>query len=142
MTDEIEQGARLYIDRIDAMGGTLAAIEQGFQQHEIQNAAYQYQRAVETGQAIVVGVNRFRQEDELPPQTFRLDGEIEKAQIARLRELRATRSPVEAKLDALEQTAKSSDNLMPRILDACESHATVGEISNRLRNVFGEYREP
>lgn len=141
LTDEIEQGARDYIDRIDAMGGTLAAIEQGFQQNEIQNAAYDYQRAVETGEAIVVGVNRFRQEEETSPPTFRMDSEIEKTQIARLRELRATRPPVDQKLDALEQAARGSENLMPKILDACEGYATVGEISNRLRKVFGEYRE-
>jgi methylmalonyl-CoA mutase N-terminal domain/subunit len=141
MTDEIEQGARDYIDRIDAMGSTLAAIENGFQQSEIQNAAYEYQRGVEAGETIVVGVNRFRQDEEASPQTFRMDSEIEKTQIARLRELRATRPPVEQKLDALEQAARGSDNLMPRILDACEAYATVGEISNCLRKVFGEYRE-
>jgi methylmalonyl-CoA mutase N-terminal domain/subunit len=141
LTDEIELGARDYIARIDAMGGTLAAIENGFQQNEIQNAAYAYQRAVEAGETIVVGVNRFRQEDEASPTTFRMDSEIENTQIARLRDLRATRPPVEAKLDALEQAAQSSENLMPKILDACEGYATVGEISNRLRKVFGEYRE-
>jgi methylmalonyl-CoA mutase N-terminal domain/subunit len=141
MTDEIEQGARDYIARIDAMGGTLAAIEQGFQQNEIQNAAYEYQRLVEAGETIVVGVNRFRQEEEASPPTFRMDGEIEKTQIARLRDLRATRPPVDQKLNALERAARSSENLMPRILEACEAYATVGEISNRLRNVFGEYQE-
>jgi methylmalonyl-CoA mutase N-terminal domain/subunit len=141
MTDQIEQGARDYIEKIDAIGGTLAAIEKGFQQNEIQTAAYEYQRAVEAGQAIVVGVNRFRQEDEASPQTFRMDSEIEKTQIVRLRELRATRAPVDQKLDALEQAARGSENLMPKILDACEAYATVGEISNRLRRVFGEYRE-
>ncbi len=141
LTDEIELGARHYIERIDAMGGTLAAIEQGFQQSEIQNAAYEYQRAVETGETIVVGVNRFRQEDEASPQTFRMDAEIERTQIERLRELRATRPPVDQKLDSLEQAARGSDNLMPKILEACQGYATVGEISQRLRNVFGEYRE-
>jgi len=141
LTDEIEQGARDYIERIDAMGGTLAAIENGFQQNEIQSAAYEYQRAVESGETVVVGVNRFRQEDEVSPPTFRIDAEIEKSQVARLRELRATRPPVDPKLDALEQAARGSENLMPRILDACESYATVGEISNRLRKVFGEYQE-
>jgi methylmalonyl-CoA mutase N-terminal domain/subunit len=141
MTDEIEQGARDYIERIDAMGGTLAAIEKGFQQVEIQTAAYEYQRAVESGETIVVGVNRFRQAEETSPPTFRMDAEIEKTQIARLRELRATRAPVDEKLDALERAARGSENLMPRILDACERYATVGEISNRLRKVFGEYNE-
>jgi methylmalonyl-CoA mutase N-terminal domain/subunit len=141
MTDEIEQGARAYIDRIDAMGGTLAAIEAGFQQNEIQSAAYEFQRSVESGETILVGVNRFRQEDEPSPKTFRVDSAIEATQIARLRELRATRPPVDQKLEALEQAARGSDNLMPRILEACEAYATVGEISNRLRKVFGEYRE-
>jgi methylmalonyl-CoA mutase, N-terminal domain len=141
MTDEIAQGARDYMERIDAMGGTLAAIENGFQQNEIQTAAYEYQRSVETGETVVVGVNRFRQEEEASPQTFRMASEIEKTQIARLHELRAMRPPVEEKLDALEQAARGSENLMPRILDACQGYATVGEISNRLRKVFGEYRE-
>ncbi|HVO99798.1 MAG TPA: methylmalonyl-CoA mutase family protein [Bryobacteraceae bacterium] len=141
MTDEIERGALAYIERIDAMGGTLAAIEAGFQQSEIQSAAYEYQRAVESGETVVVGVNRFRQEGETSPATFRIDPKIEQAQIARLRELRAIRPPVEEKLNALEQAARGSDNLMPKILDACAAMATVGEISNRLRLVFGEYRE-
>jgi methylmalonyl-CoA mutase N-terminal domain/subunit len=139
MTNEIERGARDYIDRIDRMGGTLAAIEQGFQQNEIQSAAYQYQREVESGEKIVVGVNRFRQEGETSPPTFRVDPQIEQTQVGRLRDLRATR-PAQ-NLDALEQTARSSDNLIPKILDACEGYATVGEISNRLRQVFGEYKE-
>jgi methylmalonyl-CoA mutase, N-terminal domain len=139
MTDEIEQGARDYIDRIDAMGGTLAAIEQGFQQNEIQSAAYEYQREVESGEKIVVGVNRFRQAEETSPPTFRIDPQIEKTQVARLRDLRATR-PAQ-NLDALEQAARGTDNLIPKILEACENYATVGEISNRLRKVFGEYKE-
>jgi methylmalonyl-CoA mutase N-terminal domain/subunit len=142
ITDEIERAARDYIDRIDAMGGTLAAIENGFQQNEIQSAAYEYQRTVESGQTIVVGMNRFRQEGEPSPPTFRVDSKIEHTQIARLRELRATRPPVDQKLEALEQAARGSENLMPKILDACEALATVGEISTRLRKVFGEYREP
>ena len=141
MTDEIERGARDYIDRIDAIGGTLAAVEKGFQQNEIQSAAYEYQRKVESGEMIVVGVNRFRQEDEISPPTFRIDPQIEQTQIMRLRELRATRPPIDQRLDALEQAARGSDNLMPKILDACEGYATVGEISNRLRKVFGEYKE-
>ena len=142
MTDDIEKGALGYIERIDAMGGTLAAIEAGFQQNEIQSAAYEYQRGVESGETVVVGVNRFKQEGETSPPAFRIDPNIEPAQIARLRELRASRPPIEAKLDALEQAARGSDNLMPKILDACEAYATVGEISHRLRKVFGEYREP
>ena len=143
LTDEIERGAREYIERIDAMGGTLAAIENSYVQNEIQNAAYEYQQAVERGEAIVVGVNRFKQEESEAPRIFRLDPELEQQQIARLRELRASRSAsqVEARLGALEQAARSSDNLMPRILACSEAYATVGEISDRLRAVFGEYQE-
>ena len=144
LTRQIERGARAYIERIDAMGGTLAAIENGFIQGEIQNAAYQYQQAVERGEVVVVGVNRFRQEQEPPPHVFRTDPEVESRQLERLRDLRASRdaSAVEQRLYELEQAARGSDNLMPRILAACEAHATVGEISTRLREVFGEYHEP
>jgi len=143
LTDEIERGAREYIDRIDAMGGTLAAIEAGFVQSEIQNAAYAFQQAVEHGEQIVVGVNKFRQAEEHPLATFKMDPAIEAAQVARLREVRASRSqsPVNDALASLERAARASDNLMPRILAACQAMATVGEISDRLRAVFGEYRE-
>src|SRR5580692_4394240 len=92
LTSKIERGAREYIDRIDAMGGTLAAIERGYIQGEIQNAAYAYQQEVERGERIVVGVNKFRLEDEKPPMSFRVDPAIEAQQIARLRELRGSRS--------------------------------------------------
>jgi methylmalonyl-CoA mutase N-terminal domain/subunit len=143
LTDTIEQGARDYIGRIDAMGGTLAAIESGYIQGEIQNAAYAFQTAVERDEQIVVGVNRFKQADEHPPMTFRMDPAIESSQVERLRAMRASRSQAMTTdtLDALERAARSSDNLMPKILEACEAHATVGEISDRLRRVFGEYRE-
>ena len=143
LTDEIERGARQYIERIDALGGTLAAIEKNYIQNEIQNAAYEYQQAVERGEAVVVGVNRFKQEENQAPRLFRLDPELEQQQVARLRELRASRSAsaVEARLSALEQAARSSDNLLPHILACSEAYATVGEISDRLRAVFGEYRE-
>jgi methylmalonyl-CoA mutase N-terminal domain/subunit len=143
LTDRIERGAQAYIARIDDMGGTLAAIESGFIQGEIQNAAYSFQQSVERGETIVVGVNRFRQPDEHPPVTFRMDPALERAQCDRLQELRATRpaSQVETALTRLEAAARGADNLMPHILAACESYATVGEISDRLRRVFGEYRE-
>jgi methylmalonyl-CoA mutase N-terminal domain/subunit len=143
LTDRIEAGAREYIGRIDAMGGTLAAIERGYIQGEIQNAAYEFAQKVERGEAVIVGVNKFRLEEEQAPRVFRIDPEIERQQIARLRELRASRAgeSVKARLAALEQAAAGSGNLMPRILDCCEALATVGEISDRLRKVFGEYRE-
>jgi len=142
MTDAIERGAADYIARIDALGGTLEAIEQGYIQAEIQNAAYEYQQAVERGEKIVVGVNKFRQEQEQPPATFRVDPELERLQVERLRELRASRGPLfEQRLVELELAARGSENLLPPILGACEALATVGEISDRLRKVFGQYRE-
>ena len=143
LTDEIERGAAEYIRRIDAMGGTLAAIENGFIQSEIQNAAYAYQQSVERRDAIVVGVNKFQQDAGQPPTAFHLDPELENQQISRLRELRASRDSgaAHARLGALENAARSSDNLMPHILACAEAFATVGEISDRLRAVFGEYHE-
>lgn len=143
LTDEIEAGAREYIDRIDAMGGTLAAIERGYVQTEIQNSAYAYQRAVEDGREIVVGVNKFQTEEAEPPQTFRIDPALECQQVERLQAVRASRSALQtsAALERLEIAARGNDNLMPRILECCAALATVGEISDTLRGVFGEYRE-
>jgi methylmalonyl-CoA mutase N-terminal domain/subunit len=143
LTAEIEHGARRYLDSIDRLGGTLAAIEKGFIQGEIQNAAYEFQRSVERGETVVVGVNRFRQAEEQPPVVFRMDSSIEGSKVDQLRELRASRPAalVEERLSALEQAARGSENLMPPILAACEAYATVGEISDRLRRVFGEYKE-
>jgi methylmalonyl-CoA mutase N-terminal domain/subunit len=143
LTDRIERGARDYISRIDAMGGTLAAIERGWIQSEIQNASYEAQQRIEHGDQVVVGVNKFRQEGDGAPPPFRIDPEIERQQIDRLRDLRASRSAstVTARLSELEAAARSGDNLMPRILAACESLCTVGEIADTLRRVFGEYRD-
>src|SRR5271169_784802 len=130
LTDEIERGAEEYIQRIDGMGGTLAAIERGFIQTEIQNAAYAYQQSVERGDAVVVGVNKFHQDEPEAPTTFRLDPALEAQQIARLRELRASRDArvVETRLVALEAAARSNENLMPHILACAEAYGTVGEI--------------
>jgi methylmalonyl-CoA mutase N-terminal domain/subunit len=143
LTDEIESGARDYIARIDNLGGTLRAIERGFVQGEIQNSAYQYQKAVEDGRQIVVGVNRFQTQDPEAPKPFQVDPELEERQIERLRHVRASRSnnDVCAALARLEIAARGTENLMPRILDCCQALATVGEISDALRKVFGEYRE-
>jgi len=143
LTDSIERGAREYIERIDRMGGALRAIETRFVQSEIQNSAYEFQRAVERGERTIVGVNRFRMDEPRPPVTFRLDPALEREQVERLRALRASRDAgrVAARLEALECAARGDDNLMPLIVDAAEAYATVGEISDRLRKVFGEYRE-
>jgi len=144
-TDRLETEARAYLRRIDEMGGMLRAIEQGYPQREIEAAAYEYQRAVETGQRVVVGVNRFAagaQESSGVP-TFQFDASLEAAQVARLQALRFGRDAarVEATLAALEAAAQGTANLMPAILAAAEVHATVGEMSDRLRGVFGEYRQ-
>jgi methylmalonyl-CoA mutase, N-terminal domain len=143
LTDEIARGAEAYIARIDKMGGTLRVIEEGFIQREIQNAAYEYQKKIETGEAVVVGVNRFEEAASVSPIVFKMDPTIEQRQIERVRELRASRDrhAHRAHLDELEKAACGSANLMPHILASCEAKATVGEISDRLRRVFGEYQE-
>ncbi len=142
LTDSIEQDVGEYIRRIDEMGGALHGIETGYIQNEIQNAAYEYQRTIETGERIVVGVNRFQQDDKSSIPGFRLDPALERAQVEKLRQVRASRSQsvVDEKLALLEPAARDGSNLMPVIVDAAEAYATVGEISDRLRGVFGEYR--
>jgi methylmalonyl-CoA mutase N-terminal domain/subunit len=143
LTDEIEAGAREYIARIDALGGTLAAIERGYVQSEIQNSAYQFQKAVEEKRQIVVGVNKFQTDEAETVQPFRIDPDLEKQQIERVRHVRASRSQNEASavLKRLDSAARGTENLMPAILDCCRAYVTVGEISDSLRKVFGEYRE-
>jgi methylmalonyl-CoA mutase N-terminal domain/subunit len=144
LTDSIECGVKNYLDRIGEMGGALRAIESGYMQGEIQDSAYAYQRDVESGRRIVVGVNRFRLEGEDGTPALQLDAAQERAQIERLRQVRASRSQtaVEARLLALETAARSSANLMPPVLEAVDAYATVGEISDALRKVFGEYHAP
>ena len=142
LTTQLEKAAVDYIEKIDAMGGMLRAIELGYVQNEIQEAAYEYQRAVETDDAIVVGVNKF-QSDEGSIPVMRIDEKIERDQVARLQAIRARRNAAdaEAALNAIEEAAKGTENLLPRILTAAEAEVTVGEISNRLRSVWGEYHE-
>jgi methylmalonyl-CoA mutase N-terminal domain/subunit len=143
MTEEIERGAREIIERIDALGGTLRAIETGWIQAQIHNAAFAYQEDVESGRRIVVGVNRFRAKEEKGIPAFQLDPELERAQIESLRQVRAgrDRDAVTEALRCLMEAARGSSNLMPYILDAAAAWATVGEISDALRAVFGEYAE-
>jgi len=143
LTNEIEAAARDYIAKIDALGGVLRAIETGYVQQEIQKAAYEYQQAVDAGDQVVVGVNRFQAEDGRPIPTLKVDPEIERSQVARLHALRARRDAAKSRaaLDEVERRARGSENLMPAILAAVESWATVGEISDALRRAFGEYRE-
>ena len=143
LTAAIERDAKDYLERIAHLGGTLQAIESGFIQSEIQDAAFEFQKAVERGEAVVVGVNRFRMEEGRKIPTFRLDPAIERAQIERLRHVRAGRNSkiVAEHLQGLEQAARGQENLIPLILAAADAYATLGEISDRLKSVFGEYRE-
>jgi methylmalonyl-CoA mutase, N-terminal domain len=147
LTNEIEAGALSYIEKIDAMGGMLRAIETGFVQAEIQKAAYEFQRAVEKKEQIVVGVNDFiAPADENGARgvpTFRVDPQIERSQIERLHALRAKRDAArtQAALAELARRASTTENLLPAILAAVEAYATVGEISDTLRRTFGEYQE-
>jgi len=143
LTNEIESLAATYLSKIDKMGGMLRAIEAGFIQGEIQKAAYEFQRAVEKKEQIVVGVNDFVAEDPRAIPTLRIDADIERSQITRLNALRAKRDSARAKsvLAELQRRAATSENLLPAILAAVEAYATVGEISDSLRRVFGEYQE-
>jgi methylmalonyl-CoA mutase, N-terminal domain len=142
-TDRIEAEARVYIDKIEAFGGALAAIERGFQQREIHEAAYRTQREVESGTQVVVGVNRFCAPSDVPIPIFRVNEAAQQAQIAALHAVRSQRDGerVSAALAALHEAALGSVNLMPFILDAVEAYASVGEIAGTLAQVFGEHRE-
>jgi len=142
MTDEIEGKASEYIEKIDAMGGMVEAIDKGFVQREIQDAAYAWQRQVEEKELVVVGVNAYKTVD--PPVTvMKVDPGLEAAQVARLKAFRAARNDTAARqaVDAVREGAKGTENLMPLILAAVKAHATLGEISDAMRDVFGEYRE-
>ena len=143
LTNEIERRASEYLDKIEAMGGMLKAIERGYVQQEIQKAAYEYQQAVDRHEAIVVGVNQFQMDDEKAVPLQRIDEALERKQVERLRALRAQRDPAswQAAIKAVEDTARTGENLMPRILAAVEANATVGEISDAMRKVYGEYKE-
>jgi methylmalonyl-CoA mutase, N-terminal domain len=143
LTNQLETKATEYIQKIDDLGGMLKAIEQGFPQREIQEAAYQYQKSVENKTEIVVGVNKFQiDEDETIP-TLRIDEQIEKNQVARLRAIREKRdkSKAESSLNNLKSSAQTDENLLPKILECVENYVTVGEISHCLRGVWGEYQE-
>lgn len=143
LTGEIEKQAQDYLKKIEALGGTLKAIERGYVQQEIQNAAYEHQQAVDSGEAIVVGVNRFEIEEEKEQTLQRIDAELERKQVERLKALRARRDMAawEAGIKGVEEAAKSGANLMPRIVAAVESDCTVGEIADTMRKVFGEHKE-
>ena len=143
LTDRIEEGARVLLDRIDAVGGTLAAIEAGMIQREIQESAYRAQQQIDNGEQIVVDVNRFATDEATNIEVLQIDPEFERRQVDRVRAVRASRDAAgwRAALDAVIAAARGSANLVPPILHAVEARATVGEISDALRSVFGEHRE-
>ncbi|HZR28570.1 MAG TPA: methylmalonyl-CoA mutase family protein, partial [Terriglobales bacterium] len=143
LTDEIEKRAEGYLEKIDALGGMLKAIETGYVQQEIQNAAYDFQQSVDSHQAVIVGVNQFQIEEEKSPPIQRVDESLERKQVERVQALRARRDSVawKAAIQRVEDCARSGDNLMPHIIHAVENYATVGEISDVLRRVFGEHQE-
>ena len=139
----IEQLARDYIHKIDEMGGAVRAIELGFQQREIHEAAYSWQKRVESGDAVVVGVNRYAEGEQPRPPVLKVDEALQRTQSEKLQALRARRdgAAAERALADVEQAARGEANLMPPVLAAVERQATLGEIADRLRTVFGVYQE-
>jgi len=144
LTNQIEDRALKYIAEIDRIGGALKAIEKGYIQKEIANAAYNYQRAVDSGEQVIVGVNKFASTEEPDTRTLEISAETEQRQIARLRELKRKRDnrKVSQVLARVRDVAGSDQNIMPALVEAVKANATIGEISDALRSVFGEYREP
>jgi methylmalonyl-CoA mutase N-terminal domain/subunit len=143
LTDAIETAAIAYLAKIDAMGGAVRAIEQGYPQREIHEAAYRWQKRVETGDAVVVGVNKYQEQSAPRPPVLKIDASAERTRRDRLAALRARRNrdAVERALARIQETARGGDNLMPAIVDAVSAEATLGEISDRLRAVFGQHHE-
>ena len=143
LTAQLEEEANAYLDKIRDMGGMLRAIESGYVQQEIQQAAYQYQKRLESGQEVVVGVNRFSGERDEPIEVLEISPEVEKRQVEKLQQLRGSRDShqVTRALDQVRRAAEGKENLMPAIISAVESYATVGEVADAMREVFGEYRE-
>jgi methylmalonyl-CoA mutase N-terminal domain/subunit len=143
LTARIERGAREALERIDAAGGTLTAIEQGLIQREVQNSAYRTQQRIDSNETIVVGVNELTADEQTNIELMTIDADLERRQIERVRRLRAARASADcrAALEAVTVAARGADNLVPRVIDAVEARATLGEISDAMRAVFGEYRE-
>ena len=143
LTAQIEKGVREYLDEIDRMGGSLKAIEKGYVQQEIANSAYDYQKAVDSGEQVIVGVNKYATRQHHGAELLHVGAELEAKQMDRLRKLRAERdgARVSHVLDKVRLVAKSDDNIMPVMIEAVQAYATIGEISDALRQAFGEYRE-
>jgi len=143
LTNKMEAEAEEYFARIDALGGVLPAIDRGFMQQEIADAAYVYQKAIDDEERIVVGVNRYTSNDEMPIELLKIDPAVERKQVKRLAELKSRRDNLRVNncLSELKETAKGSENIIPRILDAVKAYATEGEIVSALKEIFGEYKE-
>ena len=142
LTNEVEKAAWELVEKIDAMGGSVAAIEQGFMQEEIAKSAYEYQRHIENGEKIIVGVNKFQEEENTPIPLLRVDDSIRKIQSDKLKLLKAKRdnAKVAASLNTIHTKALNGENLMPAVVEAVENYCTLGEIADELRKVFGEYK--
>jgi methylmalonyl-CoA mutase N-terminal domain/subunit len=142
LTDEVETAAWKLIEKIDAMGGSVAAIEQGFIQDEIAKSAYEYQRQIESGEKIIVGVNKFQNEEKTSIPVFKVNEHVQTMQVEKLKALKLKRENIKvvASLKTLHEKALSGENLMPTVLEAVENYCTLGEISDELRKVFGEYK--
>jgi methylmalonyl-CoA mutase, N-terminal domain len=142
LTNEVEEKAWELIGKIDAMGGSVTAIEQGFIQNEIARSAYEYQRQIEKGEKIIVGVNRFQLHDEQSIPAFKIDDSIRQVQTEKLIALRNKRNPAKCDmiLQELNDKANNGDNIMPAVIEAVENYCTLGEIADTLREVFGEYK--
>jgi methylmalonyl-CoA mutase N-terminal domain/subunit len=143
LTREIEERVEAYIEKIDEMGGAPTAIEKGYIQREIQDSAYQYQREIEKEERVVVGVNRFQAEEEKPTNLLRVDPAVQISQIEKLKKLKSERDEeaVKKNLAQLKQAAEGSENLIPPIFDAVKAYATLGEICDVMREVYGEYQQ-
>ncbi|NLH37723.1 MAG: methylmalonyl-CoA mutase, partial [Thermotogaceae bacterium] len=144
MTNEIEKKAMEYIEKIDQMGGMIKAIETGYVQKEIHESAYKQQLAIDKGEEVIVGVNKFQMEEDVKKrEILKVDPELEKKQVERLKKLKERRDneKVRKSLQKIKEVASSQENLFPYVLEAVKVYATVGEISNALRDVFGEYTE-
>ena len=143
MTDLIEKEATEYIEKIDAMGGMTEAIEAGFVQTEIQKSAYKYEMEIEENERIIVGVNKYQVKEPEHKGLLKIDIKVQEEQIKFLKKIRSERNNevVNKNLSALKKAAEGTDNLMPFILEAVKSYASIGEICNTMRSVFGEYKE-
>ena len=143
MTDKIEKEAKNYIDRIDALGGMIEAIDAGYVQTEIQKSAYKFEKEIEANERIVVGVNKYQIDEDEPTELLKIDMKVQEEQIKFLNKIKSERDNiiVGEKLENLKNAAEGKDNLIPLIIDAVKTYASIGEISNTLREVFGEYKE-